>query len=455
MKNILLLILCFTTTACLALFTACEKPSDGTDGAEQAAVEYVELDVKNAKTEYVDGETPTAAGVLVKVVRSDGSVGYVFPEDCEVGLSEANADGVIYVTLTYGGKSAAYPVTIRRVAGLYLELENVKTVYSLGESFDLSGLKVFARYFGEENREELSSDQYTVSYPDTSVYGTHTVTVTYGVLSERFNVKVVGVDVSSLRSFIEDGKLRLEVKGTVGGYEGVSASMDLENTGNWQRTYPDCSYSSSGSAFTLNADISNVALAAKPYFIHVVFDEKAYDIPVSALACEMKTEYNGENYTLKTQTVFENSDVLYIVLQAGDPTEQKGSAAANKIELSDSDGKATVTVSGTYEGGYKASDFALRSEQYGVFTKTPYTPTVVLKDGTFTVSADVTALSAESDGTHYFHISFDGGENWQDVADLENVVESSVTVGGKTYSLSHRNIWGNGVETCLISVSAN
>lgn len=39
--------------------------------------------------------------------------------------------------------------------------------------------------------------------------------------------------------------------------------------------------------------------------------------------------------------------------------------------------------------------------------------------------------------------------------ELENVVESSFTVGGKTYSLSHRNIWNNGVETCLISVSAN
>lgn len=341
-----------------------------------------------------------------------------------------------------------------KVKGLSLDTSNVKKVFALDENFVYDGLKVYAEYEGGAERVEVSEKEYTIEYPSTATYGEHIVTVRHGGKSTWYPIRVLSVNVNSVDLLTENGRLKIKIDGNFGGYYGGNLAVDVESTETWQRSFPASEYTIDDAwNFTVKADVSEIALSAKPYFFHVAHDDKYYDIPTSVIT-EKSVEFGGATYTLSLKKVFDNNENLFPVLIVGGEESAKGEVSVAGISVASSANKAILTVTGTYLGGYKASDFKLRSEQYDVWQKTYFDDvSVTLDSGTYTLTVDVTALSKESGGKHYFHISFDGGNSWVDIADIVGFTASVATVGGKTYSINQEIIWSSGAKTCILTVA--
>lgn len=443
-------ILLFALVFSLAL-AACEQNENG--GAD-IAVTKITLDLKNARTTYFSGEVPSADGALVTAEYSDGTTKSLFPNECEVSVTENASSGTATVKVTYQGKSASYVVSLVKVKGLSLDTSNVKKIFALDENFVYDGLKVYAEYEGGAERVEVSEKEYTIEYPSTATYGEHIVTVRHGGKSTWYPIRVLSVNVNSVDLLTENGRLKIKIDGNFGGYYGGNLAVDVESTETWQRSFPASEYTIDDAwNFTVKADVSEIALSAKPYFFHVAHDDKYYDIPTSVIT-EKSVEFGGATYTLSLKKVFDNNENLFPVLIAGGEESAKGEVSVAGISVASSANKAILTVTGTYLGGYKASDFKLRSEQYNVWQKTYFDDlSVTLDSGMYTLTVDVTALSKDSGGKHYFHISFDGGNSWVDIADIVGFTASAATVGGKTYSMNQEIIWSSGAKTCILTVA--
>ncbi|MBP5404484.1 MAG: bacterial Ig-like domain-containing protein [Clostridia bacterium] len=94
----------------------------------------------------------------------------------------------------------AYETELKNGARTSKSVENVeklvvtapaKTVYEKGESVNLNGLKVSVKYENDENLVELERSDYTVTGFDSSAEGKNEVTVTFGSISETFEVEII------------------------------------------------------------------------------------------------------------------------------------------------------------------------------------------------------------------------------------------------------------------------
>lgn len=70
------------------------------------------------------------------------------------------------------------PVTQKELTGIEIKTLPTKLTYTVGDTFDVTGLQVSAVY-DNGDKEDIVADEYNVSSPDMSRSGTVTVTVTY------------------------------------------------------------------------------------------------------------------------------------------------------------------------------------------------------------------------------------------------------------------------------------
>ncbi len=70
------------------------------------------------------------------------------------------------------------PVTQKELTGIEIKTLPTKLTYTVGDTFDATGLQVSAVY-DNGDKEDIVADEYNVSSPDMSRSGTVTVTVTY------------------------------------------------------------------------------------------------------------------------------------------------------------------------------------------------------------------------------------------------------------------------------------
>ena len=143
----------------------------------------IEVTTEPAKTEYVEGDALDLSGMVVTATYDDGSSVAVD------GYTTVPAEGVeltvddTTVTVTYGGHKATFTITVSEKAPAELTGITVAgptmTMYTVGESLDLTGLVVTATYDDGSSKEVTG---YVTSPADGTVLdtvGSQTVTVSY------------------------------------------------------------------------------------------------------------------------------------------------------------------------------------------------------------------------------------------------------------------------------------
>lgn len=166
------------------------------------------IDVHSISSRLEHGKDLDLSNFIVTALYSDGSKQEIDTALCTVTGYDKNVEGYQVITFTYNGISTQLLVDVVRDANtLRLDISNVKTEYAYGEDLDLSGLIVYAEYQNGESKQ-LENDPickgYSICYGEFDKYtpGTYTITVTYGSLTQSFEITVLpskGVDFGNVQ----------------------------------------------------------------------------------------------------------------------------------------------------------------------------------------------------------------------------------------------------------------
>ena len=156
-------------------------------------LESISLNTTNAKTTYNYNEDLDTSGVVVTAKYDRGSDVVIPIADCTVTGYVKTTEGQQTITVTYGGQSKTYNVTVNEKApelqSLILDTTNAKTVYEVDEEADFSGLVVKAHY-DKGDDVTLTSTQYNLTGFTTETAGEKTITVSFGGVTKTFTITV-------------------------------------------------------------------------------------------------------------------------------------------------------------------------------------------------------------------------------------------------------------------------
>ena len=160
--------------------------------ADAKEVSDISISTQPTKTAYFVGDELSVDGKIT-VTYSDGS-----SEDIDItpamvtGFDSSAAAEKQTLTVTYGGKTAAYDISVTAVeiTGITVTAPT-KTNYMVGDSLDLTGGYITVTYNnGKEETLPLVTAGVSVSALDSSAIGEKTITVTYNGKSGSFKVNV-------------------------------------------------------------------------------------------------------------------------------------------------------------------------------------------------------------------------------------------------------------------------
>lgn len=233
-----------------ALFAACggvtEPPSlPGNDIPDDVTV--VELTVSDPPdvTEYYIGETFDPTGIKVKARWSDGVKLPVDISECTIDPSGPLSAGDYEVRISYGGKTAVQPITLKddSVSSISVDTGNTALKAAVGTPINLSGISVTAHYADGSSRPltggysfEADGERVTdVSALTFSEWGRHTLTVVYG--SARADIEL----------FIFDGFV-IEGENIIHAGETTDQKNYVQQTGGYRNANPKTATTGSGAS---------------------------------------------------------------------------------------------------------------------------------------------------------------------------------------------------------------
>ncbi len=146
---LLALVMVFASVFTLALSACAPTDEDNSSGSQSSelTVTSLVLDTSGAKTTFAWGEAFTYEGLKVSAKMSDGTTQAVNLSDCKVSTPSMTSPGQRRVTVSYGGKSAQYTITINErvlpeiseTSLLDIEGENATNPYRVeAEDFDMT-----------------------------------------------------------------------------------------------------------------------------------------------------------------------------------------------------------------------------------------------------------------------------------------------------------------------------
>jgi beta-glucanase (GH16 family) len=204
--------------------------------AADVSREPVGVSAANAKAVYDFGEAFDAGSLTVKLNYSDGSFDVIGAGDYEVSGYDAAVVGAQEITVSYGGFTAAFTVTVLEadaklptgiaIASLPTRVDG----YLKGEPLDYAGLVVKLIYSDGDVAELAYGADYALSY-DFGVSGHRQVTVSYGAFEAAFSVNVLEGEWQPPAS----EALYADFDYTINGVEGNSFTPDTY--GLWARNY--------------------------------------------------------------------------------------------------------------------------------------------------------------------------------------------------------------------------
>jgi len=150
------------------------------------------------KLEYFQGQSIDFTGLSVRAFYSDGSSAVIPFEDLSVSGYNSSTVGTQTITVSYGGKTATFSVTVTAVVATGIEIYSLpnKTQYFVGDTYDFSGLKIRVLY--NDGTEAIKSGGFRISYYDSSSAGTKNITVIYGDFTATFTFTVIKVAIDSI-----------------------------------------------------------------------------------------------------------------------------------------------------------------------------------------------------------------------------------------------------------------
>lgn len=159
------------------------------------AVTGITLKTDGVKKEYFVGDTFSSDGVKVTATYNDGTSGEV--TGFTVSKPDMSSAGSKEVTVSYGGATAKYNVTVTAVVLESIEVtkQPTKTEYIEGQTFDKTGMEVTAHY-NDERKDKVITD-YTVDKTALSTSDTK-VTVSYQGKTAEVKITVKAKSVSGI-----------------------------------------------------------------------------------------------------------------------------------------------------------------------------------------------------------------------------------------------------------------
>ena len=192
------------------------------------------------KTTYYQGESFNTAGMSVTAKYSDGTTKDVTTSATYSGF-DTNKTGTQTITVSYGGKTATFTVTVVAVTLTKIEVTTkpTKTTYYVGDSLNTTGIKITGTYNNGTTNDVTSSAAY--SGFDTNKTGTQTITVSCGEKTANFEITVLALSITEftltppakLTYFVGESLNRSGLKATVKYNSGklLDVTDDIELSG--------------------------------------------------------------------------------------------------------------------------------------------------------------------------------------------------------------------------------
>lgn len=158
------------------------------------AVDHIEITSEPNDKEYIEGDELNLDGLVVTAYYENDTSEVVTDYEVKGYNSTPTQTEEQTITVTYGGKTATFTVTVKIVelVGIEVTKRPTKREYEVGDRLDLTGMEVTAKY-SDESEETLKSGDYTTSGYNGSQEGTCTITVTYRGKTDTFTVTVTQV----------------------------------------------------------------------------------------------------------------------------------------------------------------------------------------------------------------------------------------------------------------------
>ena len=155
----------------------------------EKAASSIAIKTLPTKKVYAEGDAFNPAGMKVKVTYADGTTKEITSGfTCTPG--KLSTVGQQKIVVSYGGKSTGFYVTVNKaISSVTIKILPTKRTYSVGESFNSSGMVLKVTYTDNTTAEVTSGFTYTPTGKFTSA-GQQKIVVTYGVKSTGFYVTV-------------------------------------------------------------------------------------------------------------------------------------------------------------------------------------------------------------------------------------------------------------------------
>lgn len=411
MKNLLLKSLAGLMAVLIlgASLVSCKQEDSGID----KSVIMINV-VPPVKTTYGIGQSLDKTGMVVTAVWNDGTSQTV-TDYTVTGFDSSKAVASQDITVTYSGKKASFRVKIIEIKPVSLTITKKpqKLVYTVGSSFDPTGMEVVCTY-SDDSKKLLTAGEYEITGFDSSVeQKNQVVTVEYQNLSASFTVTVTSAALESLR--ID----KLPSKTT------YLLNEEFDGTG-----------------LEVSAVYSDGETQAITEYAVTGFDSTAANDSLKVLV-----EYDGKTAEFTVKVIDKSVKSLEIVSEPAKTTYYE----------EDSFDPAGLSVKVTYNDGTSEYTESYTSNFDEVVASAGTDKTVTLTFGKKTAEFKITVLQAEAEfitvtalpakTTYYKNEEFDP-EGMTVVAMLKNGTSKVIT----EYTTNFREIAGStGKKLCLVT----
>ena len=173
----------------------CKKKGSGGGGIE---VDHITITSNPTKTSYAQYDALDLTGIAVSATFTDGVTAVVTSAIASSPAAGASLDtaGTIPITISYGGATASFNVTVTAMTAISVTTMPTKTTYAPDEYLDLTGIVVTGTA-GALSPDITSGCTFSpADGTQLTTEGTIPVTVTYLGLTTSFNVTCAAIPAS-------------------------------------------------------------------------------------------------------------------------------------------------------------------------------------------------------------------------------------------------------------------
>ncbi len=206
-----------------------EEASDTEDASVDSDVtlEKIKATTKPTKTSYYVGDTLDTSGLTLTATYNNGTTGTI-SSGFTCSPTSLTSAGTQTITVTYGGKTDTFTVTVKKVevSSVSVKSKPTKLNYFVGDTLNTSGLTLTATY--NNGTTGTISSGFTCSPTSLTSAGTKTIIVTYSGKTASFTVTVTESS-SSVITSVNVGDII-----TFGAYEQDNNTSNGKEAIEWQ-----------------------------------------------------------------------------------------------------------------------------------------------------------------------------------------------------------------------------